>query len=565
VQALQEALKNFGLVRLALAAAILLGVASGFYYLLNHLSKPEMALLYGNLEMADAAKIVQRMESLNVPVELRGGGTQIFVPADKVARMRLEMAELGLPKSGTIGYEIFDREETFGASSFVQGINHLRALEGEIARTISSLSQVSSARVHLVLPKRRLFSRESEEPSAAIMLSLAGPGRLPAAKVSAIQQLVAAAVPGLSPERVSIVDDRGNLLARVDSEPGSMTAVNLDERKIAYENRLSQALENLIARYVGDGKVRVEVAADMDYDRFTENAEIFDPDGQVIRSTQTIHTGEEEEGQNNLSVSAASNQPNAKVPDTGGKTSSKSNRKEEIKNYEISKRIKTHIRESGAIKRLSVAVMVDGIYSHEKGKEGTYQPRPEAEMQQLTKLVQTAIGFNKERGDVVEVINMRFAPMTVTEVASKDEPFWGLSRQDIIRIVEVLIIGVLAFLTLFLVIKPLTRQILAGVPALTGPSAQSTASENLLAPVAPMAALPSAHQTSDHMAEQDFNEGAASAIPSDPKSAALEEMVSIKKVEGQIRASSLKTVSDIVENNIDEAVAVIRNWITKTG
>ena len=134
----QETLKNIGIVRLALTAAILLGVASGFSYMLSNFSKPDMALLYGDVEMADASKIVQRLENLNIKVELRGGGTQIFVPADKVARMRLEMAEAGLPKSGSMGYEIFDREESLGTSSFVQGINHLRALEGEIALNIST-------------------------------------------------------------------------------------------------------------------------------------------------------------------------------------------------------------------------------------------------------------------------------------------------------------------------------------------------------------------------------------------------------------------------------------------
>ncbi len=555
---MQEALKNFGIVRIALAAAILLGTASGFYYLLSNFSKPQMSLLYGDVEMSDASKIVQRLESLSIPVELRGGGTQIFVPSDKVSRMRLEMAEAGLPKSATIGYEIFDREESFGTSSFVQGVNHLRALEGEIARTIGSLAQVATARVHLVLPKRKLFSRENDEPSASIMLSLAGPGRLPVGKVNAIQQLVAAAVPGLSPERVSIVDDRGNLLARGDNDPEAVTASNLDERKMAYENRLSQTIENLVAKYVGEGKVRAEVSVEMDYDRFTENSETYDPEGQVIRSAQTVNTGEQEEGSGAQPVTATSNLPNAGA-DAGGKTTSKANRKEETMNYEISKKVKTHVHESGSIKRLSVAVMVDGVSAIGKAKDAAYQPRPDAEMKQLMKLVQNAIGYNKERGDNVEVVNMRFAPVEIEEAATKSEPFMGFSKQDIIRIAEVLILSVIGLLTLLLVVKPLISRVLEGIaPSAASAESSAPAVDTLMISNATLTALPS-HNSAGNSALSAENT-AALAPPSGP-----EQMVSVKQVEGQVRASSVKTVTDIVDNNTDEAVGVIRNWVTNAG
>jgi flagellar M-ring protein FliF len=471
--------------------------------------------------------------------------------------MRLEMAEVGLPKSGTIGYEIFDREESLGTSSFVQNVNHLRALEGELARTIGSLAQVVGARVHLVLPKRKLFSRENDEPSASIMLSLAGSGRLPAGKVRAIQQLVAAAVSGLSPERVSIVDDRGNLLARADTDPEIASATNLDERKMAYENRLSQTIENMVAKYVGDGKVRAEVTVDMDYDRFTENSEKFDPDGQVIRSAQTVNTGEEEEGTGPQPVTAASNLPNAGA-DAGGKTTAKSNRKEETTNYEISKTVKMHVHESGSIKRLSVAVMVDGLYKTEKGKEPTYVPRPDAEMKQLTKLVQTAIGFNKERGDNVEVINMRFAPLETSNMQRAPEPFLGLSKQDYIRIAEVLIMSIIALLILMLVVKPLVNRLLEGLP-----TPVPLAIQNAMSPDALLQAETGVAQIAATASSDSTYKSPNPDVTAEIKSSALDHMVSVKQIEGQIRASSLKTVGDIIDSHTEESVAVIRNWITK--
>lgn len=561
MEAVQQTLKNIGLVRLALMAALLVGVGSSLYYVTARFNKPEMALLYGDIEMSDAGKIVGRLESLNVPVEVRAGGGQIYVPADQVARLRLDLAEIGLPKSGTMGYEIFDNQESLGVSSFVQGINHVRALEGEISRTIGAMAQVTHARVHLVLPKRKLFSRENDEPSAAIMLSLAGPGRLSNQKIQAIQQLIAAAVPGLAAERVSIVDDRGNLLARGDGDSTFYSAAQMDERKIAYENRLSQIVENLVGKYVGDGRVRAEVSVDMDFDRTTENDESFNPDGQVVRSSQTVKTGDESTEPASQSSSVENKLPNSQAGSSGGQGSAKSSRTEETLNYEVSKKQTTHVKETGGLKRLSVAVLVDGVLKPgEKGKEATYQPRPEAELKQLTKLVQSAIGFNKERGDVVEVINMRFAPMEVLEAEAKADPFFGFSKHDIVRLVEALIVGVIMLLALLMVIKPMITRILEGIKAEAKEAAPQNAALTSLANENPalqlqgsMAPL-SLPQASTPGSEQNTHEPTA-----------LEQMISVKQVEGQVRASSLKTVGEIIDNNLDETIGVVRGWMAEKG
>lgn len=569
MDAVQQILKNLGLVRLALMAALLVGIGSGVYYLVQRFNKPDMALLYGDVDLADAGKIVGKIESMNVQVELRGGGSQIYVPADKVARMRIELAEIGLPKSGTLGYEIFDKNDSLGVSSFVQGIQHLRALEGEIARTISSMAQVTSARVHLVLPKRKLFSRESDEPSAAVMLSLAGAGRLSTQKIQAIQQLVAAAVPALSSERVSIVDDKGNLLARGDGDSSFYSAAQLDERKLSYENRLSQTIENLVFKYVGEGKARAEVAVEMDFDRSTENNETYDPEGQVIRSTQTIKSSDDSTEPGGQSASVENKLPNAGANTAGANGTTKSNKSEETVNYEISKKIKTHVKETGGIKRISVALMVDGILKPgENGKEPTYQPRPEEEMKKLTTLVQSAIGYNKERGDVVEVINMRFAPLDMGDMIPVSDPFFGFSKHDVVRMAESLIIGLIGLLILLLVIKPLSLRLMDGMKIATESSPSALENQALMhaSPAALMAPQGMAGEGIGSLQNAAGQAGQTGGGHDTEKEAtALEQMISMKQVEGQLRASSIKTVGDIIDNNPDDAVNVVRSWMAEKG
>ncbi len=545
-----ETLKRLGVVKLAIIASLLIGMASGFLYLTSRLAKPDMALLYADLDMADAGKIVSRLESMDIPVEVRGGGGQVFVPSDRVARLRLDLAEAGLPRGGSMGYEIFDKGESLGVSSFVQNINHLRALEGELARTIGAIAQVASARVHLVLPKRKLFSRDREEPSASIMITMTGAGTLPARRVLAIQQLVAAAVPGLSPERVSIVDDRGNLLARGDEDSDMLTATNLEEKRLAYEDRLSRTIEGLVSKYVGEGKVRSEVSLEMDFDRITENSEIFDPDGQVVRSSQTVTT-DEKSAESEQAVTVENNLPGAEGNEAAG-TKSSSNRSEETINYEISKKVKSHVRETGGIKRLSVAVLVDGRYSvPEAGGEPAYEPRSQEELEKLTNLVKNAIGFNEERGDSIEVTNMRFAPMRGLEGTGAPETFLGLSTSDLVRLAESLIIGILGLMALLMVVKPMVSRILNSE---TKKEDQIANEDTQALPNEPTASLPPSEQKALPSSDkEDFDD---SGIPK-----ALEEMVTMKQVEGQVRASSLKTVGELIDENTEGAVNVVRGWL----
>jgi flagellar M-ring protein FliF len=535
VEAALNLAKNFGLVRLAVISATLLAMTGGFFYFLSYVSKPELALLYSDLDLADANKIVSKIEGMGIDVEVRGGGSQVYVPVSKVGRLRMEMAEHGLPRGGSVGYEIFDRDEPLGTSGFIQNINHLRALEGELARTIGSLAQVNAARVHLVLPKRELFSRDKEEPSASIILRLNGTGRLSQAKVRAIQHIVAAAVPRLVPERVSIVDDQGNLLASVENNDEAATATSLEEMRLSYENRLTQSIVHLLEKYVGVGKVSAEVHTEMDMDRIVENSEIFSPDGQVVRSTQNIEEGQKESEGGKQAATVENQLPGGASP--AGSNASQSNRNEQVVNYEISKTHKQYVKEIGGVKKVSVAVMVDGIYTKEGTNPPVYKARSKEEMDQLAKLVQTAVGFDEKRGDHVEVLNMQFSTTDIDGPLESAGFFLGLTKPEIVRIIEVLTVGLVGLLMLLLVFKPIITRILESVRIEPLPMREATDA---------VQALPASEQVS------------AISGPGSPQ-----EEIQLKAPEA-MSANTIEQVGKMVEEQTDEAVTIVRSWMAET-
>lgn len=289
MEALVQAMRNMGPMRLAVMGTVLLAMIGFFIWVTTKLASPNVELLYGGLSQNDQSSITSSLSSQGVPFEIRNGN-EVWVPADQVSSLRLSLANQGIPGGGTLGYEIFDSTDGLSTTNFMQNVNLVRALEGELARTIESISSVSSARVHLVLPKRELFSRQKQEPSASIVLRMSGGNRLDNEQVLAVQHLVATAVPSLLPNRVSIVDNKGKLLAAGFEDEGdvSVMADKTAQRTRTYENRMARMIEELLEQTVGFGKVRAEVSAELDFDVVNTQEEIYDPDGQVVRSTQTI-------------------------------------------------------------------------------------------------------------------------------------------------------------------------------------------------------------------------------------------------------------------------------------
>jgi flagellar M-ring protein FliF len=546
VNSFMDTLRQLGPLRLGLLGAVAVGLLGFFFFFTTRLSQPPMALLYSELSPQDAAQITTRLEQQQIPYSLANGGATINVPEDRVLRLRLSFAEAGIPRGGSIGYEIFDKGDVLGQTNFMQQLNQARALEGELARTISALQPLAAARVHLVIPRRDLFNRERQEPTASVIVRMRDPNnRLPRQQVQAIQSLVAAAVPGMRPVRVSVVDDRGNLLAKGQAESDDPSALNssAEELRRAYEQRLARTVEGIIERTIGPGKVRAEVSVDLDFDRIVTNQESFDPDGQVVRSTQTV-TETNESAEAAAQVTVQNNLPDAGQDSGGPRTTNRGNRSEETTNFEISKTIRQHTRESGVIRRLSVAVLVDGTVA---GADKQYQPRTDEEMQRLTTLVRSAIGFDQRRGDTLEVVNMRFYAPEEIEIDTKEPGLFDFTRADLLRLAEVLVMAIVALLVILLVARPIINHVLR--------SSQEKREQDRAA----------AEQAAQQAQLMSGGPGGL-ALPGGPSPgeegpSEIEQMIDIAQVEGRVRASSIKKIGEIVEKHPEEAVAILRTWM----
>jgi flagellar M-ring protein FliF len=550
-----QTLRNLGPMKLAALGAVALGLIAFFVFLAARLTSPGMSLLYSGLDATDSEQIVQRLETQQIPYELRGSGDQIFVPEDQVARLRLAMAGEGIPTGGSIGYEIFDRADALGTTNFVQQINQLRALEGELSRTIRSIRQVKAARVHLVMPKRELFSRDRNDPTASVVLVLQG--SLDKEQISAIQHLVSSAVPGMKSSSVSVIDNRGNLLAKGEEAGDEFDTANGVEMRQGYEARLAGSIEQLLGQTLGAGKVRAEVTADIDFSRVTTNTENFDPNGQVVRSTQTVDDkGNTQEKSGDSSVSVANNVPNppAQSGNSNNTSNSQNERNEETVNYEISKRSETQVKTDGTVKRISAAVLVDGTYTPGPNGTQTYAPRSKQELDQIATLVKSAIGFDDKRGDVVQVVNMPFAQNE--EPISDGTVFMGLDKQDLMRIVELIVLAAVAVLVLLLVVRPLLNRLLAM------PTPAAMDQQAMLAGLSPEAAAALPPGAAAALALSGPSESMQQGLMAAENIAnEIDQMIDINQVEGRVRASSLKKIAELVDQHPEQAVNIMRQWM----
>lgn len=556
-----QILRGLGPIRLATIGGVMVGVIGFFVYLMSQTSQSNHALLFSQVDPADGAKILHRIEALDIPATLSQDGTSIYVPADKVARLRMELAQDGLPGGGSLGYEIFDRGDVLSTSGSLIDINRVRALEGELSKSIKTISGVEAARVHLVMPKRELFSRDKIESTASIVLKMKGINKLAAPQVKAIQHLVASAVPGLPVERISVVDDKGNLLAKTAEGDGlaqGMTAQQ--EVRRAYELSTAKQLESLLEKTVGLDKVRVEVSADIDMNEMTTNTEKYDPDGQVIRSTTTTH----EDGQTESSDGSVSVQ-NAIPKDEAselGKNKNSNKRNEENVHYEISRTIETHKKDAGAIKALSVAVLVDGVYTKDKAGKKSYAPRAKADLEQIKTLVKTAIGFNEKRGDKVEVINMPFVQhdMDEAEVSSETKSF--MPQMDMTRLIELFVLAAVGILILLMIVRPILLKVIenSGVAESDPQAAYLLAAANGYA----MDSIPDYTKMGGGMVPANrVNFPANSSVDTSISEGdeEIDAMLDIRSVDGRVRASSLRKISDIIDKHPEEAVTIIRSWM----
>src|SRR4030081_1181785 len=461
--------------------AVTAALIAFFAFVIMRVTTPQMTTLFTDLSVEDSSGIIKDLERQAIPFELRNEGSMIMVPKDKVTRLRMKLAEGGLPKGGGVRYEIFDKSDALGTTSFVQNINHLRALEGELTRTIRAIDRIQAARVHLVLPERPLFSRETPEPSASIVVRVRG--SLEPQQIRAIRHVVASAVKGLKPQRVSIVDEAGQLLA--DGATGDTDNAIGDERRAGFEKRMRNQVEAIVSSVVGAGRARVPLSAHFDYNKITQPSDRFDPEGRVLRSSQTREESSAT-ADNSGQVTVNNELPGNQRQDNATPAREQSKKTEETNNYEISRITKTQVTEVGRVNRISVAVLVDGSYSKNDKGEMVYQERGKEQLDRIATLVRSAIGFDQKRGDQVEVVNLKFAEAPAAVPVAEPTGLLGMlqfTKDDVMYIIELGVMMLLGLVVMFMVIRPLVKRILASeeiaslandaMPALTDGSADA--------------------------------------------------------------------------------------------
>lgn len=532
---LPEFIKAIGAARFGVMAGIAAALTAFFLYVAGAITEPAKSVLFSGLDPRDASAVTGKLDSMNEKYELKGDA--ILVPTEDVTKLRMTLAADNLPSAG-VGYEIFDKSDTFGTTAFVQNINKLRALEGELARSVETIEGVDGVRVHLVIPEHQIFSQSSDNPTASVVLKTRGV--LGRGQVQAIQHLVAAAVSGLTAERVAIVDDKGNLLAGGDDKSGpNALAIGEANQTTDFEDRMRSRVQSIVESVVGAGHVRVQVTADMDYKHENTIAETFDPNSKVLRSTQTVESNNtDSNGSGTAPVSVGSALPGATPPAANDGNKSNASRTEETNNYEINHITTTSTVDGGTLKRLSVAVVVDG----RQADGGKYTPRTPAEMKQIADLVKSTVGFNGPRGDIVQVDNMEFARLDTGDAAPPPAPLLGLDSTQWFKIIEVAILSIAAIILGFFVGRPMIARMFS-------PSAAAAASANAMI----AGALPA--PAGD--AAQAIAAGHAPVVLPAPRSPGID----LSQIEGQVRESSIKKVGEVVSAHPEEALAIIRTWL----
>nr|WP_236549135.1 MULTISPECIES: flagellar basal-body MS-ring/collar protein FliF [Novosphingobium] len=494
----------------------------------------EMGYLYTDLDPSAAQSITEKLKGQNVPFQISADGTAVMAPVDKLAQLRMSMASEQL--GGKIGYEVLDAEEPFGISSSRAKMNETRAIEGELVRSIESLEKVSKARVHVVMPDRAMFETEPRKASASVTVKTSG--RLSSEQVQAIRYLVSSAVPDLNPEAVSIVDQTGALLARA-GEGGDAGAGNLEDRQNSVEARLRSEIEAMIEPIVGQGKVRAEVAAVLERDQVREESEVFDPDTQVISHQTTVESNNQSDensaGAEGVTVGSQLPDNQGNVNGSGGDARrSAQNETSEDTTYQNSRTQKVAVRTPGQVKRLTVAVMVDG------GPQGL----PAAQVQRLQRLVENAVGFDADRGDSVVVENMAFSAPADLEGSEGGLPF-GLTWDRIFDVLKILIVGgIILFAVRMLRPKPAEPPLVEGV-----------VERRLTADDAEMMALNERAAEGDEEAMRKLEEMRAE------EGEMLDQEIALAQVDGRIKLSALRRIGDAISASPAESASVIRQWM----
>ena len=570
-------LARSGRMRIAAALVVVALVGGGLGVIMLQGGNASKKLLFSGLDLQEAASITDKLDTAGVSYSLEGGGSAIFVDAAKVEDARMMLSEQGLPTRGSVGWEIFDKSDALGETQFVLNIKKLRAMEGELERSIASYDLVQSAKVHLSIPDKPLFQQNSEKPKAAVVLKLTG-NMMPAEKVRAIRNLVSSQVPGLDVSAVTVTSTDGRLLAAASDDGGTGIGggAGVDERRAAMEEGYRKKVLDVIENIAGPGAAKVTVSIDADFNKVTQSSETFNPDSRVVRSETTVEdSSDNTDMQPGDTTTVANNVPTGAQPAPTPQPTSQSRtaRNESTVNYEIDKTVRTEIIEGGAIKRLSVAVALDQVrVPGAEGQPATWQDRPPEEIARIASLVKSAVLFNQDRGDVVTVESTAFArPDTSMDGVAAPGPF-DFDKFDLVRIGEILALVLTALALVFFVLRPLVSGLF------TRPEGEP---ENLPAEIqklkgAKRAKAIAAHQAAIAAAPQHVivteSDPTRIVTMSDGRSADMglpapeprpDAGIDVARISGQVKASSIKKISEVVASHPDESLAIIRSWMAE--
>jgi len=547
VSGFTAAIQKFGIGRLAAVLGVSAGVAAVLVAIMLRVGQAPDALLYSNLDLREASEIGAALNQAGIKYSAKGDGSTIMVSRDDVGTARLMLAGQGLVTSGSVGYEIFDNQSVLGQTEFQQNLNEQRALQGELSRTIMSMRGINSARVHITMPRREMFQAAAIDPTAAVVVGLSGRDLTPD-QVRAIRNVVASSVPNLKPDKVTVTDQANRTLA-AGSEDGGFTTATAEAAKATTEAQMQARIKDIVEGVVGAGAARVQVTADIDHSRSTTQEQKFDPDGQVVRSSTTNGSQSRDASGVPLGgVTATNNIPGGEAPEQADQASTTAENAETT-NYEISNTTTTTVKEPGEVKRLSVSVAVDGNYTPAADGKGepTYAPRTEEEVAQIRALVAAAVGIDLERGDKLEVVNVRFNRDAEAAAAANGGEAGMMSnfafdKNDIMRAVELGILALTAAMLIFFVLRPLLKTATDKSPKALAIAGVTSVDEQLVGGVLPGTG------------------GAAAMLPGPSE---VEQRIDIARIEGQVKASSIKKVADFVDAHPEESTAILRTWMNE--
>ena len=568
VQALLENLKALGQGRLIALGVTGVVLVLALFFGVSAVTAPTYATLYRDLTPSEASRMVSALEGAGFRVDVDSSGSILSVPQEDVARARMELAGQGLVGDGTSGWELFDESSGLGMNSFMQKINRLRALEGELARSIQTLDGVDAARVHLVLPEREAFSRDRPNPSASVIVRGQAGHQVTLRQAQSIRALVSSAVPEMSPGRVTVLTANGETVL---AEEGTDSAeVSQQALRASIEDRIAANVTEILSARVGAGNARVKVSVDLTSERQVIRAQSFDPEQRVVRSTET-----REENRQNIDQKAGEVGVNDDIPaslaqnGTGGSKDTTA-RTDEVVNYEIGSTNTETVREPGDIERISVAVLVNGIYNVQDGGAVEYEERSPEELQRLNQLVQAAIGFNEGRGDSISVDSLRFMDYSMDVGEPMTTSFVQILKDNLMTILRAVFALALVGAVLKFGVMPMLSRLApqaagneAGgdLPALTA----GEDDDELAGEAGEAAALPAPGQQGGARRSQPAGARAVSGTVLEPitETAGPNDFVTFGAVSGGVHRGWINTVTNLIESQPDDSLKVVKTWLAE--